>query len=138
MRHLAVELMTLLEWPTTLLHQRVNSEAAISRRSDFLDPIDPSAFEALDPLVVLYLTGDNTFQPGVDFIGALVHNQERHSDLLAGSRRARTDSRNDSLRRIRRVDAALQRVEHSVSVAESSFQMLRRRVVSRLADRSQD
>ena len=136
MRHLAVELMTLLEWPMATLKTRAATEAAASLRHDFIAPLDSPSLEALSPLLVLYLTGDNTSQPSSRFIRKLIENQSQYDDLKSTDHDKGRQLRNSSMSLVRRIDSALDAVGRSLAGLDRRIQSLRHSVVTRLAYRS--
>lgn len=57
-------------------------ERAMSRERYQQTPIDPPAFEARNPMVTIYLTGDNTRQPRAKLVSAIYADYLRHRDQL--------------------------------------------------------
>jgi long-chain acyl-CoA synthetase len=82
MEGLAEALLNCLELPIEELETLAAEERAHSRANYRRAPLDPPPFEALEPVVNLYLTGDNTAQPDEALLAALVAEFElRAQDL---------------------------------------------------------
>lgn len=89
MEGLADALLNCLDMDLTELEALAADERGQSRANYRLTPLDPPHFEALEPVVNLYLTGDNTAQPDAALLAGLVDAMlERERDLARVARDA--------------------------------------------------
>lgn len=80
---LAENLLTVLDWELPRLLSLVHLERAHSRLNYRLRPLDDDRFEALNPVVHINLTGDNTRQPGRAVVSAILDGCLPDRDLIA-------------------------------------------------------
>jgi len=72
MEILAKQFLRLLDRPVNQLLDLARLERAHSRLNYRLRPLDPAAFELLNPAVNIYLTGDNTRQPKARLVQSIL------------------------------------------------------------------
>jgi|GEM_PF-946310 len=68
MGQLAANVLSVLDWDLEKLEDKVKKERIHSRLNYRLNFLDTDSFEALNPAINIYLTGDNTRQPMRNFI----------------------------------------------------------------------
>ncbi|HCN31322.1 MAG TPA: hypothetical protein DIT64_21950 [Verrucomicrobiales bacterium] len=83
METLARQFLQLLDRDLEELCALARKERVHSRLNYRLRPLDPPAFEALNPAVNIYLTGDNTRQPKPRLVLAILERYETTRDQLA-------------------------------------------------------
>jgi len=74
METLAKQFLKLLDHPLDSLIALAQKERVHSRLNYRLRPLDPPAFELLNPAVTIYLTGDNTRQPNPRLVQRILEN----------------------------------------------------------------
>ncbi len=82
MRGFAHHMMVMLGWNLSDLEKRVKEEKRQSNIRYWESPLDDIEFESKLLLTCLYLTGDNTAQPGKDLVQALVKACEKNREQI--------------------------------------------------------
>lgn len=82
MEGLARIMLQLLDLDLDELLRLAARERETSRANYARTPIDPPEFERLNPIVAIYLTGDNTRQPRAKLVEAIYAHGLRHRDQL--------------------------------------------------------
>jgi hypothetical protein len=131
----AQDLTVLLDWPYSMLAEKDRAEGEESRRADFLNPIDPPRIEALNPLVVLYLTGDNTEQPERELVARIIRNRVRPGQRQGLRDSCRHESGEREANRIHKVDTAFSGMASTVQILGIAVESARWRVLKRLSQR---
>ena len=82
MGNLAKNILTFLEWPINELENRARLEKEYSKLKYVLNPLDEPKIDNLNPIINIYLTGDNTFQPDKKFILKILKSQIENNNRL--------------------------------------------------------
>lgn len=82
MEGLAHALLHCLDLDIQELSELAAQERAQSQENYRHSPLDPPDFESLEPVVNIYLTGDNTAQPGKELIRSLIENMRPNLGVL--------------------------------------------------------
>jgi hypothetical protein len=83
MGDLAKNIFLLLDWSLDKIEKKVAIEREHSRLKYKLYPIEDQWFDDLNPKVHIYLTGDNTSQPGSAIIQSLMTTQAGNTAIIA-------------------------------------------------------
>lgn len=83
MGELAKNILLMLDWPLEYIEKKVNIERNYSKLKYKLYPLDDASVDNYNPIINIYLTGDNTFQPNSDFIAHLLTEIEKNEHKLA-------------------------------------------------------
>jgi hypothetical protein len=76
MGDLAKNIFLIMDWTFEKIESIVHTERLHSSLKYKLKPLDDIAFDNLNPRIHIYLTGDNTTQPGNEIISHLINAQE--------------------------------------------------------------
>jgi hypothetical protein len=75
-------LLQLLDRPVEYLLELASLERRHSRDNYKAHPLDPQAFERLNPAINIYLTGDNTRQPREKWVAQMLESYEQQRETL--------------------------------------------------------
>lgn len=79
MEQFAKCLLLLLDWDIDRIEGMAKTERVLSFKKYLENPLDDIELELLDPLVNIYITGDNTKQPNEEFIIHLLENIKKNN-----------------------------------------------------------
>jgi hypothetical protein len=140
MEELARSFLQLLDWKFADLEKVAAVERSHSRLNYRLSPLDPDTFEALNPLINIYLTGDNTRQPRRPLVRTLLHEflagREKFTAALEGDREARF--RDQKFDGIAAVKIAFAKTSSALRFVEKTLHRAGRAVLDREVQRRVD
>jgi hypothetical protein len=79
---LAKNILLMLDWPLDYIEKKMLVERNYSRLKYKLSPLDDSSVDNYNPIINIYLTGDNTFQPGSEVISHLLEQIDKNEQKL--------------------------------------------------------
>jgi hypothetical protein len=127
-----------IDWPIEDLEQKAMKERIYSQLKYVLAPLDPLSIENSDPLVTIYLTGDNTHQPADDLLAEIIRRQRTHKVLLKdyseidSQQRTRSRPVNTTIRVTNRLWSGL---SARLKLLEQGVDRLGQRTVNRIVSR---
>jgi hypothetical protein len=83
MGDMARNILLMLDWPLDYIEKKVNIERNYSKLKYKLYSLDDASVDNYNPIVNIYLTGDNTLQPNSKFIKHLLEQIEKNEIKLA-------------------------------------------------------
>lgn len=134
MGEMAQNLLLLLDWKLEDLQKKQRVERIYSGMEYHLHPLDSELFESLNPVSVIYLTGDNTGQPDIQFIKRLFKNISLNKSKIDLEIHDRKDnfSKNMNPRKIKYVIFISALMKRLITIIDNKINSLSQRLIQNL------
>jgi len=140
MGEMAQNLLLLLDWKLEDLQRIQRVERIYSGMEYHLRPLDSELFESFDPVSVIYLTGDNTGQPDLQFVKQLLKNISVNKSKIDSEMHDRKDnfSKNMNPKKIKYIIFISALVKRLITIIDNKINNFSQRLIQKLIKKNVD